>query len=96
MYTPHCQGMHYVAHRTYLAIEVLSELSMISTIEKLYSYFSKSPKRHLELEKLSELLHLKSRKILNNVKTRWISMLSPLKRVLSEFRVLIMKMCTDM
>jgi hypothetical protein len=50
----------------------------------------------LELEKLSELLHLKSRKILNNVKTRWISMLSPLKRVLSEFRVLIMKMCTDM
>jgi hypothetical protein len=88
MHAPHCQGMHCVAHRTDLDVEVLSELNMISTIEKLlkklHSYFSKSPKQHVELEKLSELLHLKGRKILNNVKTRWISMLSPLKRVFSE------------
>ena len=99
MHAPHCQGMHYVAHRTDLVVKVLSELSMISTIKKLlkklHSYFSKSPKRHLELEKLLEPLHLKSRKILNNVKTRWISMLTPLKRVLYEYRVLIMKMYTD-
>ena len=73
---------------------------MISTIEKLfkklYSYFSKSPKRHFKLEKLSELLQLKEGKILNNVKTRWISMLSPLRRVLSEYHVLLVKMYTNM
>jgi hypothetical protein len=100
MHAPYCQGMHCVAHRIDLVVEVLSELSMISSIEKLlkklHSYFSKSPKRHLELEKLAELLHLKGRKILNNIKTRWISMLSPLKRVLSEYRVLLIKMYSDM
>jgi hypothetical protein len=100
MHAPHCQSMHCVAHRTDLAVEVLLELSMISAIKKLlrklHSYFSKSPKRHLELEKLSELLQSKGRKILNNVKTRWISMLSPLKRVLSEYCVLIVKMYADM
>jgi hypothetical protein len=49
-----------VTHRTDLAVEVLSELDMVSSIEKLlkklHSYFTKSPKRHLELEKLSELM----------------------------------------
>jgi 16S rRNA C1402 (ribose-2'-O) methylase RsmI len=66
---------------------------MISAIEKLlkklHSYFKKSRKRHLEVEKLSELLHSKRRKILNNVKTRWINMLSPLKRVLVEYHVFV-------
>jgi hypothetical protein len=99
-HAPHCQGMHCVAHRTDLAVEVLSELDMVSSVEKLlkklHSYFSKSPKRHLELEKLSELMVSKGGKILNNVKTRWISMLSPLKRVLSEYRVLLVKMYGDM
>jgi hypothetical protein len=99
-HAPHCHGMHCVAHRTDLVVEVLSELDMISSIEKLlkklYSYFCKSPKRHLELEKLSELLQSKGGKILNNVKIRWISVLSPLRRVLSEYRVLLVKMYIDM
>jgi hypothetical protein len=88
--------MHGIAHQTNLAIEVLLELSMVSAIEKLlkklHSYFSKSPKYHLKLEKLAELLQSKGGKILNNVTTRWISMLSQLKRVLSEYRVFIVKM----
>jgi hypothetical protein len=92
--------MHCVAHCTNLAVEVLSEFEMVSAIEKLlkklFSYFSKSPKRHLELEKLSELLQSKGGNFLNNVKTRWISMLSPLRRVLSEYRVFLVKMYTDM
>jgi hypothetical protein len=32
---------------------------------------------------------------LNNVKTRWISLLEPLKRVLGEYKTLIAKMCED-
>jgi hypothetical protein len=83
-HAPHCQGMLCVAHRTDLVVEVLSEFDMILAIEKLlkklYSYFSKSPKRHLELEKLSKLLQSKGRKILNHVKTGWISMLSPFEK----------------
>ena len=100
MHAPYCQGMHYIAQRTNLAVEVLSKLSMIFAIEKLlkklHSYFSKSPKWHLKFKKLSEVFHMKERKILNNVKTQWISMLSPLKPVLSEYRVFIIKMYTNM
>jgi hypothetical protein len=65
-------------------------------LKKWYSYFSKSPKQYLELEKLSELLMSKGGKILNNVKAHWISMLSPLKHVLSEYHVLFVKMYGDM
>jgi hypothetical protein len=89
------QGIHCVAHRTDLAIEVLSDLPLVSRVEKLlaglYTYFSCSPKRHLELEKLCELLQVTGGKILNNVKTRWISMLPPLWRVLQEYCPLIIK-----
>jgi hypothetical protein len=34
-------------------------------------------------------------KLLNNVKTRWISMLKPTKRVMSEYRTLVVKMAFD-
>ena len=72
---------------------------MVARIETLlivlYKYFNKSPKRHLELQKLAELLESKDRKILQNVKTMWISMLSPLKRVLLEYRIFLVKMYFD-
>ena len=62
-------------------------LAIEKLLKKLHSYFSKSPKRHLELDKLAELLQSKGGKILNNVTTWWISMLSPLMQVLSKYRV---------
>ncbi len=69
---PHSIGVHCMAHRTNLAVQILSHLQMVNRFEglfhTLYNYFSKSPKRHLEFTKLV--------KILRNVKTRWISMLS--------------------
>jgi len=37
-------------------------------LEALYNYFSKSPKRHLELRKLAELMEMKGVKIIKNVK----------------------------
>jgi hypothetical protein len=98
-HVPHIQGMHCMAHRSNLAVQCLLDLEMVSRIEillaALHMYFSKSPKRHLELQKLVELLETKDRKILQNVKTRWISMLSPLKRVLSEYHTLLVKMYSD-
>jgi hypothetical protein len=33
--------------------------------------------------------------MLKNVKMRWISLLEPLKRVLGEYKTLIVKMCED-
>lgn len=69
---------------------------MVSRIETLlailHKYFSKSPKCYLELQKLVELLEDKVRKMLQNVKSRWISMLSPLKCVLTKYCTLMVKM----
>ena len=98
-HTPHMQGMHCVAHRSNLAVQCLSDLEMVARIETLlaalHKYFSKFPKYHLELQKLAELLESMGIKILQNIKTRWISMLSSLKRVLSEYRILLVKMYFD-
>jgi hypothetical protein len=99
-YAPHMLGVHYVAHRSNLAATALSDLEMISRLENLlvalHKYFSKSPKRHLALEKLSELLQTKDGKILRQVKTRWISSLEPMKCVLSKYRILLIKMYGDL
>jgi hypothetical protein len=90
------QEMHCVTHRSNIAVQCLSDLEVVTRIETLlaalYKYFSKFSKHHLKLKNLVELFEFKDRKILQNVKTRWISMLSLLKRVLSECRTLLMKM----
>jgi hypothetical protein len=84
-YAPHMLGVHYVAHRSNLAATALSDLEMISRLENLlvalHKYFSKSPKRHLALEKLSELLQTKDGKILRQV---------------SKYRILLIKMYGDL
>jgi len=61
----------------------------------LYKYFSNNFKSHLEFTKLAKLMETKSAKILKNVKTHWISMLSPTWRVMVEYRTLLMKMTFD-
>jgi hypothetical protein len=64
-------------------------------LQALHSYFTSSPKRHLEFTKLAELVETSGLKILGSVRTRWINMLEPLKRVLSEYKTLIVKMSKD-
>jgi hypothetical protein len=51
----------------------------------LYVYFSHNPKKRLEFTKLAEVMEIKRNKILRNIKTRWISIISLVKRVLSEY-----------
>ena len=69
---------------------------MVSRIETLlialHVHFNKSPKHHMEFQELVELLDSKRKKILQNVRTRWINMLSLLKLVLSVYRTLLVKM----
>ena len=96
---PFMFGMHCMAHKTNLAVEPLSDLPIVGKIEDLcqamYGYFSHSPKRHLEFQRLPDVLEIEGRKILRNVKTRWISLLDPLKRVMGEYKTLIVKMGED-
>jgi hypothetical protein len=60
-------------------------------LANLYTYFFKSPQKHLECLKLAELMETKGLKILRNIKTRWISMLVPTVRVMNEYRTLLVK-----
>jgi len=98
-WTPHFIGVHYIAHKTNLAIQILLHLQMIIKLEgliyTLYNYFSNSLERHLEFTKLVKLMETKRAKILKNGKTHWISMLSPTWHVMVEYRTLLMKMAFD-
>jgi hypothetical protein len=74
-------------------------LTLIIKIEgffkNMYGYFSHSPKRHLEFQRLAQILKTKGNKIFKNVKTRWMSMLDPLKRIIVEYRPLLGMMQVD-
>jgi hypothetical protein len=64
-------------------------------LANLYTYFCKTPQKHLEFLKLVEVMETKGLKILRNIKTRWISMLAPAVRVMNEYRMLLLKFQQD-
>jgi hypothetical protein len=92
-------GIHCMAHCTNLAVEHLSNLPIVSKLETLcqalYNYFSMSSKKHLEFQKLANIVETEGLQMLRNVKTQWISLLEPLKRILGKYKTLIVKMCED-
>jgi hypothetical protein len=98
-HAPFVIGVHDFAHRTNLAVEALSNLPVVQRLESLckslHSYFSASPKCHLEFTKLAEVVEIEGLKILNKVHTRWISLLEPLKRISGEYKTLIIKFAED-
>jgi hypothetical protein len=57
--------------------------------------FSHSPKEVLEVVNHAKTLETKGLKLLFNTKTHWISMLSPLKHVLREYKSFLVKMHMD-
>ncbi len=95
-YAPFVTNVHCMAHETNLTIQTFSNLPLVSCIESLlqciYAYFNHSPKRHLEFAKLIEIMETKGNEILQNIKTRWISMLNLVKCVLFKNCILYMKM----
>jgi len=74
-------------------------MGIVSIIEKLlqkcHAYFVHSPKKHLEFTKLTNMMETKGLKMLMNMKTRWVSVLDPLRRILSKDRPLLAKMSMD-
>ena len=98
-HAPWMHGNHCMSHRFQLAIMILSKMGVVSNVEDLlgglYGYFSHSPKCHNEFVKLATVMNKSHDKILRQVKTRWISMLKPAKRVLAQYDTLLYKMHLD-
>ena len=61
-------------------------------LKSSHAYFKHSSNKHLEFAKLAKLMGLK---LLNNVKTRWVSLIEPLRRILQEYMVRLAKMKVD-
>ncbi len=97
-HTSYLSSVHCMAHRTNLVI-TLSFLKLISKVESLlaemYNYFAHSFKQYLEFCKLAESLESKGNKLLKNIKTQWISMLSPCKKFFIKYKLLVVKMVED-
>lgn len=98
-HAPYVQGVHCMAHRCNLAFKTLSSLDVMSAIEDLlnacHKYFSSSPKKFAEFHTLALMMKTKGLKLLKNVTTRWVSLIDPLRRLLSEYRSVIAKMTVD-
>jgi hypothetical protein len=58
-------------------------------------FFFHSLKKFLEFQKLANLINTKNNKLLRNVKTYWISMLSPTKWIYVKYRFIIVKMYSE-
>ncbi len=88
-----------MAQQTNLTMHNLWSLPLVICLEifvqTLHNYFTHSPKMHLECTKFVEILETKGNKILENVKTRWLLMLNPTKRMIVEYKTLLAKMVLD-
>ncbi len=76
-----------MARKTNLLVQILSNLPMVAKLEDLL--------QSLEFTKLANIMEKIGLKILQNVRTWWISMLEPLKRVMAKYKTLIMKISQD-
>jgi hypothetical protein len=77
-----------MAHHINLAMHTFFNQPLVIKLESLlqttHTYYYSSPKRHLEHGNLAMLLETKVLKLLHNVKAKWISMLSLMKRVFAK------------
>ncbi len=71
-------------------------MPMVSKFEDLfqvfYGSFSSSPKHHFEFTKFVKIVKIERLKVFQNVKTRLINMLQPLKHVWEKYKTLIINM----
>ncbi len=61
----------------------------------MYNCFTHNSKQAFKASKLANLPECKGNKNLKNIKTCWVSMLSPSKWVLNEYKTLDVKMATN-
>jgi hypothetical protein len=90
-----------MAHWTNLAVQILFDQPLVAKLERLLqktsTSFSSSHKQHSEYCAFIKWLETKGLKLLRNVKTRWISMLSFTKWVFVDiYKTLTMRMNDDL
>jgi len=87
-------------HHTNVVMQTFSNQPLVTKLENLlqttHTYYSFSPKRHLEHGNLAKLLKTKGLKLLHNVKAMWISMLSLMNRLFVEYKTLMVHMNNDL
>jgi hypothetical protein len=98
-YAPFATGIHCHAHKINLAVKTLSQFPVVHVVEELmrvsYAYFSHSPKKYNEYKNFASTIDTKGLKVIKNVTTRWLSLLEPMKRLMSEFQTILGKMEVD-
>jgi hypothetical protein len=95
---PFMIGVYCMNHHTNLAMQTFSKLAIVRKIEDLlqrYVYFSHSPKGTQKSVKLADIVETERQPILRNIETQWIPMLLLTKKVLSEYRTLVLNMHQD-
>lgn len=87
---PYARALHYFGYKTDLALKALFELAIFAAIEHVvattHAYFWKSPKWFAEFSQLGKLTETLGLKMLRNVPTQWVSLIDPLKRVISNIK----------
>jgi hypothetical protein len=98
-FAPFASDVHCHAHKVNMAVKTLSELDVFHCIVQLmclsHAYFAHSPKTYSEYKSFAQTIDTKGLKLLKNVTTRWLSLLSPMRWVLSEYRTILEKMHID-
>ena len=92
--------MKCYGHRINLCVETLSNFLFVpyleSFLQSLYSYFYRSNKGHVELQKIASLIKTKRYKVFKNNTIHWIFMRSLTRKTLEEYKILVVKMGMDM
>ncbi len=85
--------VHCVVHKNNLAIWSLFNLTFIVRIESFmmnfHGYFNHLPKWSLEFQKLVQIMEINGNNIMKKVKTMWMLMLDPLKKIMEKYCVLL-------
>jgi hypothetical protein len=88
-------GTSYKSSRANSASNFYCEIYWGFIVVHVYSFFPHNPKMQLEFLKLVNLMKAKGSKILCNVKTCWINMLSLTKRAMAMYMPFVAKMVED-
>jgi hypothetical protein len=94
-HAPFAIGVHCHAHKINVAMKTLSQLEIFHAVEELmricHAYFFHSPKKYSEFKSFAQTIDTKGLKLLKNVTTCWLSLLEPMRWILSEFCTLVDK-----